>query len=222
MSWGAVGAIGAALSGVTSLANLGSQIANLSYQKKLQNTIFQREDTAIQRRVADLKAAGLSPVLAAGSAAGSGGTVSTAAPQLTDVSDKLGMALNLISMRKNIDKTDVDIEKSKEEVNYLKAQQLRALAEIKGINVNTAAKYLDYKIQKETGTTSNKGGVSGMFKDAYGIVEQISRNQKGKAIDNEVSPYFKSTLNDVKQKYDSDPNYKNKVDKATRAYRRKK
>lgn len=61
--------------------NYELQKENLDYQKALQEKIFQREDTAVQRRRADLEAAGLNPNLAAGSSAGAGSVVSTTAPQ---------------------------------------------------------------------------------------------------------------------------------------------
>ncbi len=61
--------------------NFDLQKENLAYQKDLQKQIFSREDNAVQRRVADLVSAGLSPTLAAGSAAGAGSVVSTSAPQ---------------------------------------------------------------------------------------------------------------------------------------------
>lgn len=47
-----------------------------------QNKTWEREDKAIQRRVADLRAAGLSPTLAAGSAAGTSAPISINKPQL--------------------------------------------------------------------------------------------------------------------------------------------
>lgn len=65
----------------TNEQNYKQQQQNLEWQKAMQRESWQREDTAVQRRAADLKAAGISPLLAAGSAATASGPIQTHAPQ---------------------------------------------------------------------------------------------------------------------------------------------
>lgn len=73
--------------------NYQLQKDNLAYQKGLQQIMFGREDNAVQRRVSDLRKAGLSPVLAAGSAASAGPVISTSAPQrVSDLNGFMALA----------------------------------------------------------------------------------------------------------------------------------
>jgi len=61
--------------------NLQFQKDQQLYNEELQQTIFNREDDAIQRRAKDLAAAGLHPMLAAGQSARAGSVVPISAPQ---------------------------------------------------------------------------------------------------------------------------------------------
>lgn len=98
--------------------NLGFQKEVYRYQKRLQQKIFDREDNAIQRRVADLQASGLNKVLAAGQGAGSGATVPVTTPQgaVPDLSDVAKDFLAAAQM-------EADISRTVEQKNLLQQQQ---------------------------------------------------------------------------------------------------
>ena len=80
--------------------NLLTNKRDFDYQKALQQQMFEREDTAIQRRMADLKNAGINPNLAAGSAASAGSVVSRS--NTNDLGSALDtvQALNSIKQQK--------------------------------------------------------------------------------------------------------------------------
>ena len=64
------------------LQNFQLQQNAYDYERELQQDIFSREDTAVQRRALDLEAAGLSKTLAAGSGANAGAAINVSAPQM--------------------------------------------------------------------------------------------------------------------------------------------
>lgn len=117
--------------------NLAFQRENLQYQKDLQKQIFAREDNAVQRRVDDLVAAGLSPTLAAGSAANAGQAIETQAPQ-NGYSPKTMPNLGLSSMiGAGLDalKAVGELNRQKAEIDYLQNQS-------KNVQADTANKLI--------------------------------------------------------------------------------
>ena len=113
-----LGAAGNILGGVAGVAgaglNFASQQENLAYQKWAQTQSWAREDNAVQRRAADLQAAGLSKTLAAGSAAQTMAPIRTDAPQVNSESLQRGFGsmaeaaqtyMNLTAQKAQIDKT---------------------------------------------------------------------------------------------------------------------
>lgn len=136
---GLIGALG----GVTEAGlNYQSQVANLNYQKNLQQQIFQREDNAVQRRASDLQKAGLSKTLAAGDSAGSGTAINTSAPQLSMV-DKVATGLSYAQQMANVRKTE-------EETQNLLVQQREAESRI--MTQDMERSYMAIKMSIEQGT----------------------------------------------------------------------
>lgn len=97
--------------------NIYTNKRDFDYQKALQQQMFEREDTAVQRRMSDLQAAGLNPNLAAGSAAGAGSVVSR-----SNTND-LGSALDTVAAINQIKLQKQEQENKKVENGILQAQK---------------------------------------------------------------------------------------------------
>lgn len=172
---------------LTGYLNYKNQQDTLQWQKHLQGDIFAREDTSIARRVADLKASGLSPVLAAGQGAGTGGTVSVSPPQL-NLGDNALVAMNLL-------KQEADISATRAQEEYTKLQQQRAEqllpaellqieAGIKNADAQTYKTYQDGKKAKVEAENMSRTGTSGqnifsqVFRDLTGATNKSVENVK--------------------------------------------
>lgn len=100
---------------------------DFDYQQALQQQIFEREDTAVQRRMQDLEAAGLNPNLAAGSAAGAGAVVGRSNTQQTSAPQfELGSMMDAIAAAQQIKAQKQQTANAKIEQQILKNQQAQA------------------------------------------------------------------------------------------------
>lgn len=160
--FGSIGVTGGFLSDtIFSALNYAQQKKNLEYMHRLQNRIFRREDNAVQRRVADLRLAGLSPVLAAGVGAQAGPVVNTTPPQFSNM-PKMGDAIMSV----------FDMMKMKQDISISKADQARieketelAESRIKGQNIDNLRKGHNLKIEADTGSHTDPSQVGKSVRD---------------------------------------------------------
>lgn len=151
--WQALAAIGSAMAGVGQVANVGMQFAQNRWQKNMQEEAWDREDNAVQRRVADLKAAGLSPVLAAGNAASSTNPISIMAPQIDtrpieDATQKFTAAaqaeLALQQQKAQIDQTNAQTAAIKQQQDKT-ALEMAFMTSNNPLQLDLAQTELDYR-----------------------------------------------------------------------------
>lgn len=122
--------------------NIRAQQEAFDYQKELNAMQMEREDTAVSRRVADLKASGLSPTLAAGSSASAtpvhaGTAPQGVAPQMATPSDikvqeamfREGLAKDRMALAMTVLSNMADVSRTKAETELIRAQKDRYVAE---------------------------------------------------------------------------------------------
>jgi len=168
--------LNAVTSGESAKFNQQSSIQNFDYQRRLQQKIFEREDSSVQRRVTDLEKAGLSKVLAAGAGASAGQAIQTQAPQMqaptadfsSTISGILGGAEydNKKATKKLID------EQAKTEVakqRNLNAQSGLAGTTSEKTRLETLIKNDDWLRTQDFGTSSNPSPIAKVIQDLIGV-----------------------------------------------------
>ena len=152
---GAVGNVG------VGLLNYGEMRKMNTWQKHAYEYGLSREDTAVQRRAADLRAAGLSPVLAAGQGASTMSPISLNPPKMdVNPSELAAAAMTMMSQEAEISKTKEQEKLNAAQKKLVDAQRLEVNAKRRETEWNLS-RYMKHKLP-----TNYHGGVGDV---AFGV-----------------------------------------------------
>lgn len=169
--------------------NYEQQERQLAYQKEAQGIAWQREDNAVTRRVADLKNAGLSPVLAAGSSASSSSPIQVTAPQrsvpqhapvsYTTGLDKVAVVTSLLKQKADISRTEAENDLINLQKLKTTADTMGSILSNEGVKISNEAARYDLDIAKRTGFPSKPGAAGQLYRD---FMNQIMISPVGSAL----------------------------------------
>lgn len=146
--------------------NLQAQNDMLAWQKQAQEKTWEREDTATQRRMADLESAGLSKTLAAGSSAQTGSPIHMDTPQMSqDYANAPLKGLSTAQAVMGLMRQKADISQVNAQTALTKLQQEKAKVDTLQTLANTEG--MGYKNQVAQATVADA---------IQGIKTEVSRS----------------------------------------------
>lgn len=164
----------------TAASNYAMMQQQLAYQTNLQTNLFQREDTAIQRRVHDLIMAGLSPTLAAGSSANAGAPIPVNAPQFQSPDLRVNETAQML----------MSLAQGEATIKNLEEQRKLIASQAKKADAESVMQNLMNQVYFFTGIHPLSSGYSGIVRD---ILNALGLNPKKTG--GEMTPAEKASQN---------------------------
>lgn len=155
--------------------NYELQKNNYDYLKSAQQTTWNREDNAVQRRANDLQRAGLSKTLAAGSAASSSAPIQISAPQVDYKSNLQGALAGhsaLMRQKADISKTIAENQLIALQSEKTKNDTIGSSLSNNRLEMENAARAFDIKHFQDLGLSSNSTGLAADIANLIGVIKK--------------------------------------------------